>query len=81
MSASNHVVTPQLYASSGIVTNLTGTNVTYDNIAGTAVTATDFNFTDQLFGPTAFVNTGIITAVKSRVVMGPGRSRTWAAWT
>ena len=71
MSASNHVVTPQLYAC--IVTNLTGTNVTYDNIAGTAVTATDFNFTDQLFGPTAFVNTGIITAVKSRVVMGPAQ--------
>jgi hypothetical protein len=68
------VVTPQLYASSGIVTNLTGTNAVFENISGVAVTATDFNFTDQLFGPTAFVNTGIITAIKSRVVMGPGQA-------
>ena len=71
--ASNNLTTPQAYIANGIATNMSGTNLNYDNIIGVAITATDFNFTDQLFGPTAFINSGIITAVRSSVIMGPGQ--------
>tara|TARA_B100000287_G_scaffold185102_1_gene175035 strand:- start:4285 stop:11019 length:6735 start_codon:yes stop_codon:yes gene_type:complete len=72
--ASNHLQTPQAYIASGIVTNITGTNLTYENISGVAGTCVDFNFTDQLFGPSAFVNTGIITGIKARYLGGQGNS-------
>jgi len=72
--ATNNVTTPIIYSATGIITNISGTNLNYTNITGTAVTATRLNFTDQFFGPTAFVNTGIITAVQARYIGGLGNA-------
>ena len=72
--ATNNVTTPIIYSATGIITNISGTNLNYTNITGTAVTATRLNFSDQFFGPTAFVNTGIITAVQARYIGGLGNA-------
>ena len=72
LSVSNHAITPQLYASAGIVTNLTSTNIVSENISGVAVTATDLHFTDDLFGPDCYIQSGIITGLRSRYIGGLG---------
>ena len=70
----NHIITPQLYGLAGIVTNLTSTNIWSENISGTAVTATDLHFTDDLYGPDMYINSGVVTAIKSQYIGGRGNA-------
>ena len=71
---SNHIISPQLYALAGVVTNLNSTNIWSDNVSGAAVTATDLHFTDDLYGPDMYVNTGVVTAIKSQYIGGLGNA-------
>ena len=74
VSFSNHLVGPLGQIDVGIVTNLSGTNATYENITGTAVTATDLHFKDDLFGPDAYIQSGIITAFRAEYIGGIGNA-------
>jgi len=71
---SNHIISPQLYALAGVVTNLNSTNIWSANVSGAAVTATDLHFTDDLYGPDMYVNTGVVTAIKSQYIGGLGNA-------
>ena len=74
ISASNHIITPQLYSLAGVVTNVTSTNIWSTNISGAAVTATDLHFTDDLYGPDMYINSGVVTSLVGEYIGGRGAS-------
>ena len=65
LRASTNFFTPQLYAQAGIVTTLNGISLTYDRSNVGLSTVTNQVVTDWVGAPTAYINVGFTTILRS----------------
>ena len=70
LRASNNFFTPQLFAVSGIVTTLGGTNLTYDRSIIGLSTVTNQVITDWVGTPTLYANIGFTSSLIARYIGG-----------
>jgi hypothetical protein len=70
LRASTNFFTPQLFVVSGIVTTISGTNLTYDRSSVGLSTVTNQVVTDWIGSPTAYTNTGFTTSLIARYIGG-----------
>jgi len=70
LRASTNLFTPQLYAVAGIVTTLSGTNLTYDRSAVGLSTVTNQVITDWIGAPISYTNVGYTSSLLATYIGG-----------